>query len=205
MTTKILQEQNDLSEAQADIDGRIVRNVILIKAGLSKNKRRYSEAVLQKSAPVFENAPAYADHPQKPGQARSVRDLTGQYVNVKYADGALRADRVFASTQAGNDAFGIARDVIEGRISPLVAGLSINAVGSGKPVKEADGDVFEVESITQALSIDDVASPAAGGSYTEAADSDLLINAIQMMEYLEWYQASGKHIERHKKELQTVR
>lgn len=205
MTVKLFQEQNDLTEAQADMDARVVRNVILIKAGTSKNRRRYSEAVLANAASVFEAAPAYADHPQKGSQSRSVRDLTGQYTNVRYENGALRADRVFARTQAGNDAFGIAQDVIEGRLSPVVAGLSINAIGTGKSVKEADGDIFEVEAITQALSVDDVAAPAASGSYRESVDSDLLTTAIQAMDYQQWFESSGEHIKRHAKELKTIR
>ncbi len=205
MTTKILQEQNDLSEAKADIESRVVRNVILIRPGMSKNRKQYPEDVLQKSAPIFEGSPAFADHPQKPGQSRSFRDITGQYTNVRYEDGALRADRVFARTQAGNDAFGIAQDVIEGRLSATIAGLSINAVGTGKAAKDASGDFFEVQTITAAKSVDDVAFPAASGSYKESANDDLLTDAIQQMEYAEWYAASGKHIERHKNEMKTVR
>ncbi len=206
MNTRAFREQNDLSEAKVDVDGRMIHNVILIRAGLSKNKRRYSEAVLQAAAPVFENSPAYADHPQKPGQSRSFRDITGQYVNVHFEDGALRADRVFARTQAGNDALGVAQDVIEGRLSPMVAGLSINAVGSGKPVKESAGEVFEVESITHAVSIDDVASPAAGGSYREQAEtSDLTGMLLESITFEEWFAARPEFTKRVQNEMKTAR
>ena len=205
MTIQLLTETLDLSETAFDTENRTLRGVVLIRAGTSKNRRHYSETVLQSAAPVFENAPAYADHPTKPGQGRSIREFTGQYKNVRYENGALRADRVFARTQAGMDAYAIAQDILEGRITPDVAGLSINAVGSGKNAKHDDGDVFEVESITKAASVDDVAQPAAGGSYRESVDDNLIAAAIEGMEYLEWYQMSTKHIERHAKELKTIR
>lgn len=206
MTHIILSETLDLSETSLDEQNRTLQGVVLIRAGTSKNKRYYGESVLQAAAPIFENAPAYADHPQKPGQGRSIREFTGQYKNVRYENGALRADRVFAGTLAGQDALAIARDIIEGRITPNVAGLSINAVGSGKNAKREDGDVFEVESISAAQSVDDVANPAAGGSYREStADSDLLLTAIREMEYREWFDASGEHVKKLQKEMKTTR
>jgi hypothetical protein len=206
--TSIFTERLDLAEANIDADNRLIRNVVLIRAGKSMNKRRYPEPLLQASTGVFEGAPAFLDHPRKSGESRSQRDLTGQYTNVRYENGALRADRVFTRTQAGNDAFGIAQDVIEGRISPTVAGLSINASGTGKSVREADGDVFEVESIVRAIttSIDDVVMPAAGGSYTESASGDTLVEMLfEAMTYEEFLEARPDYTERLRKDFKRVR
>src|SRR3990172_7822243 len=115
MGTSIFTEAIDLSESQFDIANRVLKSVVLIRAGMSLNRRHYSEALLQKSVPVFEGTKAYSDHPMKTNIARSIRDITGYYTNVRYEGGALRADRYFTRTQAGNDALAIAEDIVNNR------------------------------------------------------------------------------------------
>jgi len=46
MTTKILLETLDLSEATFDSDARVIKGVVLIRAGMSQNRRYYGEDVL---------------------------------------------------------------------------------------------------------------------------------------------------------------
>ncbi len=206
MKTIALVEKLDLSEAELDNEARVIRNVVLISAGRSANNRLYPEAVLEKAASIFEASKAYADHGRKPGESRSVRDITGWYSNVRYAEGKLRADRHFAPTQAGNDVWALAQAVIEGRAPTSLAGLSINAVGQGK-VKQFEGrDVLEVESIDRAISVDDVDTPAAGGTYLTASSGDELLNSLfQAMSFEEWFAARPEYMERVHKELKTVR
>lgn len=200
----ILNEQIDLSEATLDAAARVLQNVVLIRVGTSLNRRHYSEDVLRKAAPVFEGVPAYDSHDRR---ARRVGETTGWYTNVRFENGALRADRHFSTTQAGRDVQGIAEDIVSKRAPRTVAGLSINAVGVGKTQKLNDGDALVIESITKAESVDDVTTPAAGGSYTEAAKQGdvLAVALVEAMTYEEFRAARPEFIERLRKEIQTVR
>lgn len=211
MRTQIFIEALDLSEATINADNRVINGVVLIRAGKSANNRRYSESVLQNAASVFENSKAYANHPSraeaKDRPERSIRDITGWYQNVRYESGRLIADRYFTRTQAGQDAWAIAEDVISQRAPANLAGLSINAVGTGKVVKEADGDVLEVESITHAISVDDVSSPAAGGGYVlVAANGDELTNAFwESLTFEDWFESKPQFVKRLQTEMKTIR
>ena len=211
MTATMLLEALDLTEATLLPDTRVIENVILIKAGMSANRRFYSESVLQSSAPVFEGAKAYANHPAKSEHKerpeRSIRDITGWYQNVRFESGALRADRFFTRNQAGNDAWAIAEDVITKRAPASLAGLSINAVGTGVKESFEDGEGLRVESITQALSVDDVTTPAAGGGYvlTASAGDDMATALIASMSFEEWQASKPEFITRLKNEWKTVR
>lgn len=205
----VLVEAIDLSEASLDTENRTLKDVILIRSGRSANKRQYDEAVLQSAVAVFEGSKAFANHPNRKNVAedRNIRDLTGWYSNVRYENGVLKADRHFLNTQAGQDVYAIASAVVEGKAPKTLAGLSINAVGNGKMEKDNDGEFLRVESITAANSVDDVSSPAAGGAYTLAASAgDALMDAwIESLPYQQWFDSFPAHVERHKKEVQTIR
>lgn len=203
-------ESIDLTEATFDRENRVLNNVILISAGRSKNGRQYDESVLQTAAPVFEGTKSYANHPSKAdikaGQERSIRDLTGWYTEVRFEKGALRANRHFVGTQAGIDAMAVAEAIVSGGAPSTLAGLSINAVGAGKTDKDANGEFLRVESITAAMSVDDVASPAAGGMYLAASVGDELMNAwLESMDFQQFVEARPDFVERLKKEWKTVR
>lgn len=206
MKTLILTERLDLSEATLDAENRVLQNVVLIRAGLSANRRRYTEAVLQTAAPVFEGAKAYDSHSRN---ERKVSDITGWYRNVRFQDGKLIADRVFSKTDAGRNVWAIAEDILAGNAPSTLAGLSINAVGKGKTVKSDDGgDVLEVEAITAATSVDDVTEPAAGGGYTLTAGmtgDSLAADVLAAIDFDEWIEARPEYTARFKKELVTIR
>lgn len=205
MKTLVLTERLDLSEAQFDTDSRVLQNVVLIRAGLSANRRRYTEAVLQAAVPVFEGAKAYDSHSRN---ERKVSDITGWYANVRYTDGKLIADRYFSRTDAGRNVMSIAEDIISGNAPKTLAGLSINAVGKGKTVKSDDGDVLEVEAISAANSVDDVTEPAAGGGYILAAGmagDSLTADVLAALDYEEWLEARPEYTARMKREWSTVR
>jgi hypothetical protein len=199
----ILTEQIDLSEAQIDHEQRVLRNVVLIRAGTSGNRRHYSEELLQKSAALFEGVPAYDSHDSR---KRTVAETTGWYKNVRYVDGALRGDRYFSGTQAGRDVQSIAEDIVSGVAPRTLAGLSINAVGAGKVQRLSDGDALVVESISKATSIDDVGRPAAGGGYVESASGDeLALGLLEAMTIEEYTEARPDFIQRLQKEWKTMR
>ena len=205
MNTTILIEQIDLSEAQIDIENRVIKNVVLIRAGMSLNRRYYSESVLASAAPVFEGTRAFDSHVK--GE-RKVSELTGWYQNVRYEESKLMADRYFARTNDGQNVWAVVEDIVSGRAPRNLAGLSINAVGKGKVRKFDDGDALEVESIEGSNSVDDVLNAAAGGSYllTAASNGDELATAlVAAMTYEEYKQAHPAHLERLKLEWKAVR
>lgn len=206
MNTTIFTEAIDLSEATLDTQNRVLQGVVLIRAGESANKRDYPSTVLQASVPVFEGVKAYANHPSasdlKERSERSIRDITGWYENVRYDGTRLVADRHFVPTQAGNDAWALAEMVATGKAPKSLAGLSINAVG--KATKRADGGVV-VEAITFAHSVDDVTTPAAGGSYIESIGNDLMNALCEAMSYDEWVSVRADYAARFESEHKKVR
>lgn len=200
--TIVLAEALDLSEAQFDTENRVLRNVILIRSGKSLNKRNYPETVLQSAVSVFEGSKAFDSHAK--GERR-VGELTGYYKNVRYEEGTLKADRYFLPTTAGKDVMAVVEAIKNGAPRTL-AGLSINAVGTGK-VQKIDGeDVLNVESITAANSVDDVVSPAAGGTYLTASTGDEMAQAyIAALTFEEWFEARPDYIKRVQGEMKAVR
>lgn len=200
--TTILIESLDLTEAQFDMQERVLRNVGLIKAGKSANRRFYSEDVLQKAIAVFEGAKAFDSHAK--GERR-VGELTGWYKNVRYENGALRADRHFLPTRAGQDVMAVVEAIKNGAPRNL-AGLSINAVGTGKMSKLDGEDYLHVEGITAANSVDDVVNPAAGGSYIESVSGDEIAKGyVEALTFEEFFNARPDYIKRIQNEMKTAR
>lgn len=208
MSTLVIVEALDLSEAHVDIEGRTVTQR-LIAAGRSKNNRVYSEAVLQGAVGLFEGRQTYANHPRRSDQRdqpeRSVRDLTGWLTSVEYREGALWATRHFTRNQAGEDTWALVREIVEGRAPASLLGASINAVGQA--TTGDDGHVI-VEAITAVHSVDDVTTPAAGGGWTPlvASDSDSLTSELlRAMTFEEWFQSRPDYVRRVQNEMKTVR
>lgn len=197
-------EPLDLSEATVDTAERVIRNVTLIKAGMSQNRRFYAESVLQNAATIFEGAKAFDSHAK--GERR-VGDITGWYANVRYHEGKLVADRYFTRTRAADDVLSVVEDIIGGKAPRNLAGLSINAAGTGKVRKFDDGDALEVESISVASSVDDVVNPAAGGAYalTASGGDELRDAVLESITFEEFNQVFSEHIERLKREWKTTR
>ncbi len=215
MKTTVLIEAFDLSEVtkeQINVEARTIP-VKLIVPGMSQNRRHYSEAVIQKAAALFEGTKAYSDHPTraeaKDRPERRTRDITGWYTDVEYKEGALRAVRHFTRTQAGQDSWALAQDVIEGRAPASLFGLSINAVGKGSMRRMDDGsEALIVESIDVVNSVDDVTTPAAGGGFERllaGGGDDLTSDLLRAVSYEELIEARPDVVERFKKEWQTVR
>lgn len=195
----------DLREAKIDAEARAIRDVVLIRAGMSLNRKHYTEHALQEAhrKGVFEGVRSYDEH--MPGR-RKLAETTGWYANVRYQEGALIADRFFTRTQAGNDVWSIAEDIVAGRAPATLAGLSINASGVVKLMNDAQGAYHMVESITKATSVDDVATPAAGGTYLQASHDDGLAEAlIGSMTFEQFVAARPEFTERLRNELKNVR
>lgn len=200
---KIFPNLIDLTEATIDAEARVVRNVTLIREGMSLNRKHYPAKVLQAATPLFEGLRAYDSHLSG---TRKVADTTGWYANVRFEEGKIIADRYFARTQAGNDVWAIVEDIVAKRAPATLAGLSINAVGKGSPQQFADGAGIMVEAITAVSSVDDVTTPAAGGMYLTASSDDELTTALlKAMPYEQFLEARPDFISRYRREVQTVK
>jgi len=134
--------------------------VIVIRAGLSKNGRRYSEAVLQGAIGLFEGARVLArsDQEHVSGDNKSVLNAVGWIEGVRFERRALRATLHLVDE-------GLRSKLLEAwnRGKHDFVGLSIVAEGEGRTVTEAGVQVQSVESITRVSSVDLVFDPAAGG------------------------------------------
>ena len=203
-------EAVSIAEALLEKDERLLKDVVLVKAGSSANKRYYSPELLKSAAPLFEGAHAFMDHkPLRPNReavrlegSRSIGELTGTYRNVRFdeAAGAIRADRLFARTRAGEDAFAVAVDVLEGRIPKDSIGLSISYMG--EQVWDEERNMNAIRQIHRVESVDDVISPAAGGAYIESAEhtDELLEQMGQSLSYEQWAGLNTEHMKRARSE-----
>lgn len=205
MTPIALTETIDFAEMTI-VDGTVQQ--VLIRAGLSKNNRLYSEAVLQKAAGLFEGRQTYADHPSAYEAAdrpeRSIHGLTGWLTNARYEAGAVRATRHFTQNQAGKDAQALIMAVVNREAPATLIGASINALGTGK---ENEQGVLVVESLDHIFSVDDVTAPAAGGGWGESYSQRQhdLAAILGIMSYQEWQECRPDYYERLTRELKTIR
>ena len=208
MTTHILIEGLNLEEAVIDREKRTVTQV-LIRAGTSKNNRRYPEAVLQEATALFEGVKTYANHPtatdRKERPERDVRHLTGWISDVRYDSGKLVGTRHFLSTEAGKDVWAVVEDIIEKRAPSHLMGGSINAIGQAKKIKENNTDITEVEKIVEVYSVDDVTTPAAGGGFIESAGRDLTQALLEALSFEEWFETRPDFVARLQKEMKAIR
>lgn len=150
-----------------------VIDVLLIQAGMSKNRRRYSEAVLRESVPLFEGARAFAgkgvDHNP---EERGVKSLVGWYTGARWVQDAphptKRNQRVsgvaanFHISEAAPWLRSMMADAIK-RGKPDLVGFSIVGDGETSVVRESRQQYIDVTKINTIESVDVVVNPAAGG------------------------------------------
>lgn len=170
MQTSRLVESARLTEAVEGAEG-LEWQIVLIEAGLSKNRKLYSSQVLQGALTLFEGLSSYADHPSKAdlakGVDRSIRDLAGWVTNVQFDSGA--------GGQNQGAVVGIYHALASGPIAPLLreawergkpdlVQFSILGDGRQRMTRSENGQLyFNVESIERLFSLDAVPQGAAGG------------------------------------------
>lgn len=153
-------------EAVGSVSGS-VWEVVLIRAGQSANRRRYSESVLKASVPLFEGVKAYADHPttvelaQRSGN-RSVRDVVGYYSDVHWNESTRSINAKLHIFESASWLRAMLSDIV-GSSAPNLIGLSINADGEQRIIREGTVLISDVVSINSVTSVDIVTEPAAGG------------------------------------------
>lgn len=177
MKTQPLIESTTLGESLLDAENRQIHNVRLIQAGMSLNRRQYSMDTLAKAVPLFEGVKAYANHPDEWfGTTRSVLDITGWFTNVRAGADGIYGTRHFTKNRAGQDAYDMAADILTGKAPKSLFGLSINAVGKTTRAKDDVGNYDTVDEIVSVYSVDDVTTPAAGGTLLAAGVDDTFVS-----------------------------
>lgn len=158
---------------EATEDGK-VWDVVIVRAGLSKNGVFYSDAVLRESRPLFEGVRVYvkSDDEHLKEDKRDIGKLAGWISDVRFVEGK--------STDTG-ELHGRLNIVGKAELREALAdawkrgkkdlvGLSINAYGKLKKVRAGRQNA---ESILKVSSVDLIVDPAAGGGLVrmvEAAD-----------------------------------
>ncbi|MCT2276321.1 2'-5' RNA ligase family protein [Micromonospora chalcea] len=146
--------------------GRVYR-VRIIRAGESRNRRRYPHQVLAAAARLYEGAKAY-DHHRTEDELRTstIAGLVGSYRNVVAEADGLYADlHLLPGATHAAQALDAALQAAEAGLEPLV-GISHDVLATWKPVTEGGQRVEEASSIVRVFSADIVADPAAGGRAT---------------------------------------
>lgn len=147
--------------------GRVFR-VRIIREGTSRNRKRYTESVLRRAAPLYNGAKCY-DHHRTPQemQTSTLQGLVGGYRNVAYETDGLYGDlHLFPSAVQTAEALDAAINAQAAGLPPLV-GISHDVHASFKAgPPDRSGHVQEAVAITQVNSADVVADPSAGGQAT---------------------------------------
>ncbi|SCL15071.1 2'-5' RNA ligase family protein [Micromonospora inyonensis] len=147
--------------------GRVFR-VRIIRAGESKNRRRYPHQVLAAAAQLYEGAKAY-DHHRTEDELRSstIAGLVGSYRNVAVESDGLYGDlHLLPSATHAAEALDAALAAQETGLEPLV-GISHDVLATwSTPTGEGEQRMEEATSIVRVFSADVVADPAAGGMAT---------------------------------------
>lgn len=149
---------------EAEGSNPVLQGVTLIKVGTSKNRRHYSREVLERDGPAtFEGAPAFVTN-HDPGE-KNLRNLVGQYRNVRFEADALVADLHVIPSQL--DMVQAALDA-QRMFGPEKVGLSIATAGEVDP-PAGRGLPMMVKALhkVQETSVDLVLDPAAGGKLAE--------------------------------------
>lgn len=147
--------------------GRVFR-VRIIREGTSRNRKRYTEAVLRRAAHLYEGAKAF-DHHRTPAemQTSTVTGLVGGYRNVSYDGDGLYGDlHLLPSAVHTAEALDASIAAQQAGLPPLV-GISHDVLASFKAgTPTSRGHVQEAVAITRVHSADVVADPSAGGQAT---------------------------------------
>jgi hypothetical protein len=162
MSTRLLEYvQTNQSGYSVDTAGGIIRDVLLVKTGTSRNGRLYSEAVLSKAIPKYEGAACYGDHPPSGSRGeRSVKDKIGWFEKVYLAADGLRSERLNLLVTHP-----LVPPILEAaRRNPKLFGLSHNITGE---TRHHDG-VQEVTCIESVNSVDIVSEPSATSGLHES-------------------------------------
>lgn len=165
-TPLVLSEANEVLEEGARQN---VFDVLVIRPGTSKNRRRYSRTVLQESAPLLDGARSFmSDGPDHDERKRGVGALVGWWSDPRYEsavtlpDGKV-AEGIVARYHVTNASLAatLRESLVGGR--PDLIGFSIVANGQVRVTREGGSPIIDVRRIDRYESVDPVINAAAGG------------------------------------------
>lgn len=138
------------SKVTIDTDAGVIRGLKL--SGLiSLNGRRYLHEAFVEAKALYNGAPAYINHPDKPEKSRDVGDHIGRWVNVRIEEDGPYGDLEYITSHP------FASRLVEiAQRMPEQIGCSHNAEGD----TEVRDGVVVVTKITEVRSVDIVADPA---------------------------------------------
>lgn len=168
-TYEEFKESYELTFAEAKIGSEDKKevDVLIVKSGMSLNKRFYKEEALREAAPLYEGAKVYADH--KFGQGnRSVRDMVGFIKNPYFSEEHKGLRGTFKVID--EKIWTLVKESINEGMSQLI-GLSHVAYGDGKKVERGSASYLEINKIIGVESVDVVTRPAAGGKFLKLVAS----------------------------------
>lgn len=151
-------------------------DVIVIRAGLSKNGVYYPDAVLREAVPLFEGCRVFAkaDAEHVRGEGKDISKLVGwlsdvQFVEGSQPDGGRIAARLNLSAAADWLRVFLADAWRRGKRD--IAGLSIDAEGQGSVTLREGRRLRQARSITKVHSVDVIVDPSAGGEFVRLVES----------------------------------
>lgn len=156
-----------MSLIEASPDGYEVKNVLLLSP-VSKNGRKYSEKAIQQATALYESAPVYLDHSDKP---RTYADRIGTVKEPEYRApnlyGTLKLNPKHPLTEA------VLYD-IENRTDKV--GISHSIEGN------VNNKTKTVTEITKVYSADIVSDPATTTNFFEQTKNEMVEVGIKLQE-----------------------
>ena len=158
-----------LSEAQGGKGKGNVFEVLAIQPGTSKNRRRYTSAVLEAATPLFEGARSFAsDGPDHDPRKRGVKAVVGWWSapeyrrDVELPNGKVAEGVVAKYHVTDRDLADTLRESLEGGKPDLIT-FSIVGSGQTSSITEGGQRIADVTRIDSIESVDPVIHAAAGG------------------------------------------
>lgn len=140
----------------------------------SANGRRYTQNAVRSAAKLYEGRKVFCDHPGKPSDQRSIRDVFGWFENV-----IAETDGLYGDFHLVNPKTELAESVMNAAENKAdLYGFSHNSLGEGD---EIDG-VFVVGRISEVRSVDLVSDPATTKSLFEGR----AMKKMSLRKLLEW-------------------
>lgn len=151
----------DAAPARVDRGAGVLRGVKLI-GHKSKNGRRYTREALARARRLYEGAPVYCNHPDRPGDERKVEDRVGMVQNVRLTESGLYGDIVLLKSHPMAERL---YEIAEDPRKHGWLGASHNAEGQ----VDYEGGEAVVSHIDSVRSVDLVSEPASTTSLFESS------------------------------------
>lgn len=162
--------ENVFHESSFNDESKVLRNVRIMSANKSKNRRRYTDSAMESIAEKAEGCRMYLDHPEfhkTKDQIRSIRDFGGVFLNPKKSGNNISADLKCTANH-----WEMMKDLASGNFP---VGMSIEARCIMGKEKDPDGNDI-IESVTHLHAVSIVTQPAMTTTLKENIEKDKEVN-----------------------------